>query len=118
MEPVSAGRAAPPGTPLRPSDRAWWSLLVIALIVIVAWPPQGDRSLGLKMLSWAVDPKDTLPILPPQLESGMGDDPTLVEIRDALVRRYDEAHARGGLTRLRMDVKEASDPLRPSTARQ
>jgi hypothetical protein len=102
----------------RPSDRAWWLLLLIALAVVAAWPPQNGRSLALKATSWLVDPTDTLPILPPQLGFGMGDDVTAVEVRDEMVRRYDEMYGRGGLTRLRMDLKVAEDPFTPATERQ
>lgn len=102
----------------RPTDRAWWLLLAIALVVITAWPPDGDRSLALKLTTLVVDPSDSLPILPPELTGGYGDDVRLVEIRDAMVRRYDEAYNRGGLTRLRMRLKVATDPFLPSTERQ
>lgn len=102
----------------RPSNRAWWLLLLIAVAVIAAWPPAGDRSLLLKLTTLAVDPSDSLPILPPQLAGGMGDDVTAVEIRDAMVRRYDEMYARGGLTRLRLELKVFTDPFNPSTERQ
>lgn len=102
----------------RPSDRSWWLLLLIALAVVTAWPPQNGRSLGLKATSWLVDPGDTLPILPPQLGFGMGDDVMAVEMRDEMVRRYDNMYGRGGLTKLRMDLKVAEDPFTPSTERQ
>lgn len=102
----------------RPSDRAWWLLLAIALAVILAWPPQQGRSLALTLLTRIVDPDNSLPILPPQLAIGMGDDVEAVERRDAMVRRYDEMYGRGGLTRWRMDMKVARDPFNPATERQ
>ena len=102
----------------RPSDRAWWLLLLIAVTVVAVWPPQTGRSLALKATNWLVDPGDTLPILPPQLGFGMGDDVAAVETRDEMVRRYDAMYSRGGLTKLRMDLKVAQDPFAPTTARQ
>ncbi len=102
----------------RPSERGWWLLLATALAVIVAWPPQQGRSLGLTMLARAVDPANTLPILPPQLAIGMGDDVEAVERRDALVRRYDEMYRRGGFTRWRLEMKVARDPFDPTLERQ
>lgn len=102
----------------KPSSRGWWILLLASLAVIVAWPPQADRSLLVKGVNWIVDPGNDLPILPPQLEMGMGDDPQAVEIRDAIVRRYDEMYNRGGLTRARMELKVAVDPFNPATERQ
>jgi hypothetical protein len=99
-------------------ERRWWLVLVVALVVICLWPPERDRSLAAKFVNWAVDPRDVLPVLPPQLGFGVGDDPQAVEERDALVRRYDALYNRGGLTRLRLQLKVADDPLSPATERQ
>jgi hypothetical protein len=101
-----------------PSRRGWWILLITALIVVFAWPPQEDRSLGVKFVNWIVDPGNDLPVLPPQLEAGMGDDPYAVELRDAVVQRYDDLYDRGWLTRARLEYKVARDPFNPSTERQ
>ena len=98
--------------------RGWWILLGVVLLVIAAWPPDKDRSLAAKFVNWAVDPRDQLPTLPPQLGYGMGDDPQAVEERDARVRRYDELFHHGGWTRRRLELKVAGDPFNPSTARQ
>ena len=55
----------------------------MVLFVILAWPPDGDKSLLAKCVNWAVDPAGELPVLPPQLGYGLGDDPQAVEERDA-----------------------------------
>ncbi len=65
-----------------------------------------------------MDPSDTLPILPPQLGFGLSDDPQAVEIRDDLVRRYDQAYRSDSLTRQRLLLKVAEDPLDRTTERQ
>jgi hypothetical protein len=96
----------------------WWALFAVVLFVILAWPPDGDRSLMAKFVNWAVDPAGELPVLPPQLGYGLGDDPQAVEERDAQVRRYDELYNQGGWTRLRLELKGAGDPLSPGTERQ
>ena len=88
------------------------------LFVILAWPPEGDRSLIAKFVNWAVDPAGELPILPPQLGYGRGDDPVAVEERDAQVRRYDELYNQGGWMRKRLELKVAGDPLPRGTERQ
>ena len=93
-------------------------MLAIALFVIAAWPPDDDKSLLAKFVNWAVDPGGTLPVLPPQLGYGLGDDPQAVEERDAQVRRYDELYNRGGWTRTRLELKVARDPLSRGTERQ
>lgn len=103
---------------MRQSSAGWWGLLAIVLLVIAAWPPDNDKSLAAKFVNWAVDPGGQLPVLPPQLGMGMGDDPQAVEERDAVVRRYDQLFNQGGFTRRRLELKVATDPLNRSTTRQ
>jgi hypothetical protein len=102
----------------QPTNAQWWCLAIVALFIVAAWPPRDDRSLATKVVNWAVDPFDELPILPPQLGPGVGDDLEAVNARDAIVRRYDELYTEGGWTRQRLLLKGAGDPLRPSTTRQ
>lgn len=110
-------REGPQGS--RPvSWAAWWTLLITTLAIVVVWPPQRGKSLALTLVNWAVDPSDRLPILPAQLDMGLGDDPALVEARDEQVRRYDEAFNAGGWTRRRLLLKVASDPFSSTTTRQ
>ena len=96
----------------------WWALFGVILFVILAWPPDRDRSLLVKFVNWAVDPAGELPVLPPQLGYGIGDDPVAVEERDAQVRRYDALFNQGGWTRTRLELKVAGDPLPRGTERQ
>lgn len=102
----------------QPTTTRWWVLLLITLFTIAAWPPDNDKSLAAKAVNWAVDPRGALPILPPQLGMGIGDEPQAVEERDALVRRYDDLYDRGGWTRTRLALKVIGDPLARSTQRQ
>jgi hypothetical protein len=102
----------------RPSAARWWAVLAIALFVVAAWPPDDDKSLLAKFVNWVVDPAGDLPVLPPQLGFGLGDDPRAVEERDAQVRRYDELYNQGGWTRTRLELKVAGDPLPRGTERQ
>lgn len=95
-----------------------WVLLVTALFIVAAWPPDRGRSLLVKGVNWAVDPMDTLPVLPGQLGFGLSDDVRAVEERDAIVRHYDEMYDRDEMTRRRMDLKVATDPFNPTTERQ
>jgi hypothetical protein len=96
----------------------WWILLIVALLVVCAWPPQDDRSLAAKLVNWAVDPSDTLPVLPGQLGLGEGDNPDAVAERDTQVQQYDALYAKGGWTRRRLLLKVARDPFNPATERQ
>lgn len=93
-------------------------LLGILLTVIVVWPPDSGRSLAATLVNWAVDPRGQLPVLPPQLGYGVGDDPAAVEERDAIVRRYDALNGGGWWMRTRLRLKVAGDPFAPSTERQ
>ena len=123
VAPVPAGRSSSELTPITArvpavSRLTWWVLLVVTLGVILLWPPQESRSLAVQFVNWVVDPAHRLPVLPPQLGFGVGDDPQVVEARDAEVRRYDEAYNAGGWTRLRLHLKVATDPFEPHTERQ
>ena len=95
-----------------------WILLLTALLIVAAWPPDKDRSLVVRALNWLVDPADSLPVLPPQLGFGLSDDPQAVELRDEMVRRYDELFNRDALTRTRLELKVAQDPFNATTERQ
>jgi len=102
----------------QPHNRQWWTLLVVALLVVAAWPSSEDRSLALKAVNWIVDPFDTLPTLPDPLTFGQSDDVAAVEAHDLQTRMYDELYARGGWTRRRLELKVAGDPFNPATERQ
>jgi len=87
-------------------------------LIVIAWPPAQGRSLIVKAVNLAVDPADSLPILPPQLDFGLSDDVQAVEMRDEIVRRYDAMYSLGGMTRVRMRLKVAEDPFDAATERQ
>ena len=102
----------------RPSDAQWWLIVIVALFVVCAWPPGDDKSLAVKFVNWAVDPRGALPTLPDQLALGMGDDPDAVNERDLQVQKYDALYLKGGWTRTRLELKVARDPFNPATERQ
>ena len=103
---------------MKARDLEWGLLALIAMLLVAAWPPQGDRSLAVKFVNWAVDPMGRLPVLPAPLPRGLGDDPVAVEAHDAETRLYDDLFRQGGWTRRRLDLKVAGDPFNPSTTRQ
>lgn len=72
----------------------------------------------MKFVNWAVDPRGLLPVLPPALPLGLGDDPAAVEAHDAETRLYDDLYRRGGWLRLRLELKVMDDPFDASTTRQ
>jgi len=102
----------------QPTKRQWWTLLVIAVVLVAAWPPANGRSLLMTFVNWAADPGNSLPTLPGPLPLGQGDDPAVVEAHDLETRMYDELYAKGGWTRLRLQLTVARDPLPATTQRQ
>ena len=102
----------------RPTDGQWWMLLIVALLIVAAWPPVDDRSLAMKFVNWAVDPRDRLPTLPPPYGPGVGDDLAAVNAHDLQTRMYDELYDKGGWTRMRLELKVAADPFNAATERQ
>lgn len=96
----------------------WWLLSIAALLIVAAWPPGDDKSLAAKFVNWGVDPWDELPILPPRLALGQGDDPDAVYEHDLQVQQYDALYLKGGWARTRLKLKVAGDPFDPSTERQ
>ena len=95
-----------------------WLIVVVALLVVCAWPPGDDKSLAVKFVNWVVDPRGELPILPDQLALGRGDDPDAVDARDVQVQKYDALYLKGGWTRRRLELKVARDPFNAATERQ
>jgi hypothetical protein len=100
-------------------NRAQWSLIwSTAIVLILAWPPTDGRSLLVKLVNWGVDPTGALPSLPPPLPMGLDDNGDAVSEHDALTADYYTVRDRSAMTRWRMDLKSARDPLSPETERQ
>ena len=100
-------------------NRAQWSVIwTVAVLLILVWPPEAGRSLGVKAINWAVDPGDSLPTLPDQLPMGLDDNGDAVAAHDAQESEYHRLHNSSTVARWRMDLKTAHDPFDPSTARE
>ena len=99
-------------------DRASILLVAFAVALVCAWPPGNDRSLAVKLMNWAVDPRGELRVLPPPFALGAGDDPDAVAAHDAQVQAYDAMYLKGGWTRRRLEWKVARDPFDAATERQ
>ena len=102
----------------QPNRAQWLVILLVALVLIFKWPPDHGRSLGMKAVNWLVDPNNTLPALPAQLPIGLDDNGDAVAAHDAEEQEYYRQFSKGGITRLRMKLKEAGDPLEVTTERQ
>jgi hypothetical protein len=102
----------------QPTNLQWWTLLIVALLIVAAWPPADSHSLAMKFVNWAVDPGNRLPTLPPPFAAGEGDDLEAVNAHDLQTRMYDELYDKGGWTRTRLELKVAGDPFDAATERQ
>ena len=102
----------------QPSRAQWAIIWPITLVVVLAWPPDRGRSLGMKAVNSAVDPSGALPVVPPALPMGLDDDGDAVTEHDTQLTAYYQAREQSAMTRVRMDLKNATDPLDTSTQRQ
>lgn len=102
----------------QPTRAQWNVICTVAVLVVGGWPPSTGSSLGLKVVRWAVDPWHTLPQLPAPLPIGLDDDGDAVTAHDLQAASYYDAYQRGGFIGWRMAVKDAAEPLNPTTARQ
>ena len=99
----------------QPNRAQWCIIWIVAIVVIFAWRPENGRSLGVTTINQAVDPFDSLPTLPPPLPMGLDDNGDAVAAHDMLEAEYYRLHASSTLTRVRMDLKTATDPLDRTT---
>jgi hypothetical protein len=100
-------------------NRAQWTIIWTAAVVIVlAWPPENGHSLLVKSVNYAVDPAGSLPTLPAPLPMSLGDNGDAVAAHDAQEREFYRAFSSSRMTRWRMELRSAGEPLGPSTERQ
>lgn len=102
----------------QPNNLQWWSLVIVALLIVFAWPPHDDKSLAAKFVNWAVDPWDELPVLPAQLSMEASHDPEAAYWHDMVAQHYYLLHLKGGWTRKRLELKVAGDPFDAGIERQ
>ena len=105
----------------QPNNRQWWVLVIAAVFIVCAWPPgppSRDKSLAMKFVNWAVDPRGELPVMPPPFTFANGDDPQTVIEHDTQSLNYGTLYLKDGWTRRRLELKVADDPFNPSTERQ
>lgn len=102
----------------QPNGRQWLVIWPLAALLVLAWPATGGKSLGMKLMNWAVDPLGTLPVLPEPLPFGLDDNGDAVTEHDQQVTAYYDRYDDSALTRWRMDLKDANDPWDAATGRQ
>lgn len=102
----------------QPNRPQWWIIWLVAALTVLAWPPAEGKSLGLKAAAWLADPFYTLPVMPPDLPMGLGDDGLAVAEHDQQLTYYWDTRQASTAKRLRIDVRDFTDPLDPTTERQ
>jgi hypothetical protein len=102
----------------QPNSTQWRIIWIVSVLLILCWPPDKGRSLGLKIANWVSDPRHTLPTMPAPLPIALDDNGDAVTEHDALEAEYYRQYQSSALTRFRMMLKETTDPFDPSTERQ
>jgi len=102
----------------RPNSSQWRLIWVLAAVIVLFWPGQGSRSLAIKSLNWLADPRGSLPRQPGQFSLEDGEDPVAVMAHDSQEEEYNRLVASSRLARLRIRLRDLSDPFEPSTQRQ
>jgi hypothetical protein len=101
-----------------PNKAQWRIIWIVALLLILGWPPGQGRSLGMKAVNWLADPNHSLPAQPAPLPIGLDDNGDAVAAHDAEEAEYYRRYTSSGVTRLRLKLRDASDPFDPTTERQ
>jgi hypothetical protein len=102
----------------QPNTAQWRVIWIVALLLILGWTGDKGRSLGVKVVNWLVDPTHSLPTQPDPLPIGLDDNGDAVAAHDAEEAEYYRQFTSSRVTRLRMKLKAAGDPLDPTTERQ
>ena len=102
----------------QPNAAQWRIIWIVTLLLILCWPPDRGRSLGVKITNWLADPRNTLPTMPAPLPIALDDNGDAVTEHDTLEAEYHRQYESSALTRFRITLKEATDPFDPSTERQ
>ena len=90
-------------------NRAQWRIIwILAILLILTWPPDQGRSLGMKAVNWMVDPGNILPTLPDQLPIGLDDNGDAVAAHDSQEAEYYRQYESSKVTRARMALKVAA----------
>src|SRR3954465_15804623 len=98
--------------------RAQWTIIwTVAVLAVLAWPPDSGRSLLLKAINRAAAPAGSLPALPPPLPMGLDDDGDAVSAHDAQEAEYYRQYTRSNAVRWRTRLKEAGGPPGPGQPR-
>jgi len=103
---VSAARRSP-----------WPFVAALVAALALLWPSDNGRSLAVKAINWLADPSGDLPRRPSPLAIGVDDDADVVTAHDEEEHAYESMYRGSWTGRLRLQMRDAHDPLEPSTER-
>jgi len=106
----------------QPNRAQWRVIWTIGILLVLAWPPNQERSLAIKGANWLADPMGTLPEPPADPfvsdfdeHAGPGSG---YETSRAESEEFERTYADSMVARLRQRLKHASNVFSPSTDRQ
>ena len=103
----------------QPNTSQWRVIWILAAVIVLFWPSgQQNRSLAIKTINWAADPRHTLPRLPDALSFDDEDDVRAVTAHDNQEEEYDRVYASSPMARLRIRLRDTGEPFDPGTERQ
>ena len=102
----------------QPNRSQWRVIWSVAVLLILAWPPEKGRGLAVKGVNFLADPTHSLPVLPEQLPIGLDDNGDAVAAHDAEEAEYYRQYESSRVTRLRLMLKTTYDPFDVTTERQ
>ena len=71
----------------------------------------------MKTINWLADPRGDLPRRPSPLAMGVDDDADVVSAHDSEEHAYEAMYRRSWSSRLRLQLRDAEDPMEPATER-
>jgi len=100
----------------------WRVIWIIGVLLVLAWPPDQERSLAIKGVNWLADPMGALPAPPadpfaPDFDEHAGPGSGYQTAR-AESEEFERLYADSTVARLRLRLKDASNFFSPSTDRQ
>jgi hypothetical protein len=95
----------------------WPLAAALVAVLALAWPPEQGRSVVVKAINWLADPRGELPRRPAPLARGVDDDADVVTAHDLEEHAYDAMYRESWWSRTRLRLRDAEDPLDPSTER-
>ena len=99
----------------QPNRAQWRVIWIMGTLLVLAWPPNQDRSLAIKVVNWLADPSGVLHG-PPEII--LYDEHASLSSYEAERAEYERLYAESPVFRTRLRLKTASSFFSPVTDRQ